>query len=263
MPDADTTFTTAEMPLISVIMAAFNEEDHITQAVESICQQTWQNWELLIVDDASTDATWELVEQMAGAESRIRAFRNRQNMGSPASWNFGLAQVRGAFLARMDADDIAQPDRLRIQIEYLLAHPEVDVLGGGAIEIDSKGNILGEVYRRQSHQEMASVKYKECPFIHPTVLGRTRFWQLLGGYDSTLLRSQDYDLWLRGFDRFTYHNLMTPLIWYRRRRPTARSSRYMSYTIWKNLRREGKVLTHCWYVLRPMIGYWIWKWRHR
>lgn len=262
MPEQTPPAASRQAPLISVIMAAYNEAPRIRQAVESICRQTWQSWELIVVDDASTDDTWRILTEMAGAEPRIRLLQNARNMRSPAAWNYALSHARGEYIARMDADDIARLDRLQIQIEFLLAHPEYDVLGGGAIEMDEQGNILGEVYRRETHQEMAAHRFTESPFIHPAVLGRARFWQVLGGYDVTLARSQDYDLWLRGFQQFRYHNLMTPLIWYRRRSPTFRSSRYAAYTVWKNIRREGKVLTHGWYVVRPMIGYWIWKWRH-
>lgn len=260
-PDAFSPFAAA--PLVSVVMAAYNEAQHVRAAVESICGQSWQAWELIVVDDASTDDTWQILNELAAAEPRIRLLRNARNWGAPASWNRALACAHGELIARMDADDISRLDRLETQVRFLLAHPQVDVVGGGAIEIDEQGNVLGEVFRRESHAEMAAFKYKECPFIHPSVLGRARFWQTLGGYDATLLRSQDYDLWLRGFDHYRYHNLMTPLIWYRRRPLTSRSSRYMAYTIWKNIRREGKVLTHGWYAARPMIGYWVWKWQHR
>lgn len=251
-----------QLPLISVVMAAYNEAPQIRRAVESIRQQTWQAWEMIVVDDASTDGTWDILHEIAAVEPRIQLHRNPQNVGAAVSWNYGLAHSRGEFIARMDADDEALPDRFRIQMDFLQSHPEIDVLGGGAIEIDDDGKFLGEVYRRQWHQDLTANIYKECPFIHPTVLGRARFWRALGGYEPTRLYSEDYNLWLRGYRQFIYHNLPAPLIWYSRQLPKASFSRDASYTIWTNIRREQKVLTHGWYALRPLVAYWVWKIQH-
>lgn len=252
-----------QLPLISVVMPVYNEAFRVRKAVDSIRQQTWHSWELIIVDDASTDETWEILCDIAASEPRIRLFRNGQNVGAGASRNCGLAYSQGEFIAVMDSDDVARPDRLQIQVEFLLSHPGIDVLGAAAIDVDEYGNVLGEVCRREWHQDLVTHIYKECPFIHSTVLGRASFWKSLGGYATDQGHSDDYELWLRGYQQFTYHNLSVPLIWYLRRPHKASFSCDMAHSVWVTIRREHKVLTHGWYALRPLVAYWVWKLEHR
>ncbi|MEW6380722.1 MAG: glycosyltransferase [bacterium] len=242
------------MTTISVIMSAHNECDYIGAAIRSIQQQDMSDWELIIIDDGSTDNTYNTIKHLPEKDPRIKLMRNIHNLGLAASLNKALANARGQFIARMDGDDVSLPTRFSHQLSFLQEHPDIDVLGAGMIEIDSRGHPIRETYCPEKHEEIISHIYKECPFIHPTVIARREFFDTLGGYNKTLRRAQDYDLWLRGYKQFRYHNLQMPLIYYRRSASDYRSSAYSSYVLWRAVKRDKRLLSHGWYALRPLLA---------
>jgi glycosyltransferase involved in cell wall biosynthesis len=203
------------VPAISVLMPVFNGQSHVGRAIDSIRGQTWSDWELIVVDDASTDRTAEIVEAAAAADGRIQLVRNEQNRGLAVSLNAAFARSSGELIARMDADDRALETRFDRQVGFLKEHPSIDVLGTAAWNISADGTRLGLYECRATHEEMAAHIYKENPFIHPSVMLHRRFLDALGGYDESFRRAQDYDLWLRGYRTFRYHNLSEPLLEYR------------------------------------------------
>src|SRR3954471_23282431 len=124
---------------VSVLMAVYNGSDVVQAAVQSILTQTFSDWELLIVDDASTDGTLPLLRELAAKESRIKVICNDFNRGLAASLNTVWKLAKGDLLARMDADDVSMPERLERQVGFMEAHPEIAVLGTGAELVDKKG----------------------------------------------------------------------------------------------------------------------------
>lgn len=202
------------VPAVSVLLPVFNGAPTLQRAAESILRQTFNQLELLILDDGSTDDSARIAEALEAGDPRVRVVRNSRNLGLSATLNRGLAEARAPLLARMDADDEALPDRLEIQVAYMEKHPEVDVLGGGAILVDEVGVERGVQTRAEHHGEIYRRAFVQNPFIHPTVMMRRGFLEALGGYDESLGYPGDYDLWLRGVDRFKYHNLPRPLIRY-------------------------------------------------
>ena len=244
------------MTLVSVLLSVHNGARTVNAAVESIRAQTFTGWELLLVDDASTDGTSVLLAKLD--DERIRIIRNAQNRGLAASLNLAFRASRGELIARMDADDVALPQRLATQVAFLRAHPEVDILGSAAILIDGDGRELGISTRRETHEEIAATILKENPFIHPSVVMRRRVLEELD-YDESLRRAQDYDLWLRGVNRFRYHNLEEPLLRYKRPdRPTWGSSSEAARVIWKNRGLRG-----AWYAGRLLAAFALSKLRQR
>lgn len=246
------------MTRVSVLMGVYNEGARIRAAVESILHQTWQDWDLLIIDDGSTDGTFDIVQALSEADPRIRLRSNRQNLGLESCLNLALGQASGDLIARMDGDDVSLPDRFSRQVAFLSDHREVDVLGGGAIEVDDQGCVLGETCPREWHSDLIRHIYRENPFIHPTVMGRPGLWAALGGYDTTVGDAGDYELWLRGSRRFRYHNLQVPLIRYRRRPPRFRRAVNVFRVLWRSAQRDGTLLRHGWDAMRPPIGYVAW-----
>lgn len=239
---------------VTVIMAVYNGALTLERAVDSIQKQSYRDWDLLIVDDGSTDETPTLLQELAESDSRINVIRNPQNRGLAASLNIALQMSRGALIARMDADDISFPYRLEHQVAFLALHPRIAVLGGGAIEVDDAGHELGSVLRPESHEELAARMYTENPFIHPTIIARREFYETLGGYAEDIGQAEDYDLWLRGYRQFRYHNLQEPLIYYRRSsRSNMKRAKYSARALLRAACREGRLLTHGWYALRPII----------
>ena len=178
---------------ISVVMPAYNAEQYIAEAIESILNQTFTDFELIIIDDGSTDRTIEIIEGYK--DPRIRFYRNEQNAGVALTLNRGIELAKGEFVARMDSDDIAELNRLEMQLNYMNAHPEVAVLGTG---IELFGIQHGTKQFSQSYEELKiDLLFSSC-FAHPTVMMRTEL--LRGGnysYNPAFSRMEDYDLWDR------------------------------------------------------------------
>lgn len=128
-------------PLVSVIMPAYNGEKYIQAAINSIINQTYSNWELIVIDDASTDATTKIISSVK--DDRIKKIYNKENKGISYSTNLGTKQSMGKYIALLDDDDIATPNRLEVQVKYLEAHPDIDVLGGRSIKINEYGEEIG------------------------------------------------------------------------------------------------------------------------
>ena len=223
--------------LISVLMGVYNGAATVDAAIESIVAQTLGDWELLIVEDGSTDDTREHLARYT--DPRIRVLHNERNLGLAASLNLAFRSSSGELVARMDADDVALPHRLEVQARFLREHPEIDVVGGWAMHLGETGVMT----RPESHDYMARHAFTENPFIHPTVMMRRRVLEELGGYDETNRRGEDYDLWLRGITRFRYHNLQQPLIEYRRPTgPDSRQSADAAYVAWSHGLRNRQPL---------------------
>ena len=195
------------MPAVSVVMPVRNGERFLAEAVESILRQTLTDLELIVVDDGSTDTTPELLAAAARGDQRLRV-EVRSPEGLTAALNAGCALAAAPLVARMDADDVALPDRLERQAACLAAHPEVALLGGGIILVDESGR---EVDREPGRAELDFMERNEL--THATVVMRTDAFRELGGY--RLDQSEDYDLWLRFEERFGVAALADPVIRYR------------------------------------------------
>ncbi|MBQ7170770.1 MAG: DUF1919 domain-containing protein [Clostridia bacterium] len=199
------------MPKISVIMPAYNAEKYIGEAIDSILNQTFTDFEFIILDDGSVDHTAELV---AGySDPRIRFLQNERNLGVAETLNRGLQLAAGEYVARMDADDIAMPTRFEKQIAYMEEHPDVAVLGTGI-----------EVFGAKRHTTVFSQSYEElkidllfaCCFAHPTVMMRTELLRNGGyAYDPSFNRMEDYDLWDRISERYSIASIPDVLLRYR------------------------------------------------
>lgn len=214
---------------VSIVMAAYNEETNIENAIKSIQEQTYKNWELVIIDDGSTDGTAKLIDQFSNEDKRIKQFKNDKNYGLAVSLNKGIANSTGEFIARMDADDFSFPNRLSLQIEYMDKNPNVVVLGGGAIYTDSHKEV--SVLMPEMHKEILKLIWKTSPFIHPSVIMRAAFIKKMGGYSESLRRAQDYDLWFRGRNSGRYHNLQEILLKYNCTQKRSIRSLYDSYRV--------------------------------
>lgn len=188
-----------QTPLVSVLMPVYNGEAYLSAAVESILNQTFGDFEFLIVDDGSSDRTPDLLAEYAARDARLRLMR-QANAGVRAALNLGLSQARGAYLARMDADDLSHPERLRIQVDYLQAHPEVALVGTNCWLIDAQGERLAtRPYLPGGFYGVAALweLYWRNPIIHPSILARTRLLRTCGGYPDGHPHSEDYALWMQ------------------------------------------------------------------
>ena len=207
------------MPSLTVIMPAFQAAATIERAIASVVAQTFTDWELIVVDDASTDETAAMAERCAARDPRIRVIRLERNLGAAAAMNLGWQSTRAPFVAIHDADDESLPGRLTAQLAFMQCHPEVHVLGGGAHFVDEAGRTLAWVRHPMEHAKLATRRWRQSPFVHSTVVMRREFLTVTGGYPAGMRLAEDYDLWMRGFaaGRFRYHNLGEILVAYRTR----------------------------------------------
>jgi FkbM family methyltransferase len=197
------------VPMVSVLMAVHNGRDYLTQALESLYQQTWQNFELIIVDDASTDDTPEILNRLKDARTLIH--RNPANLGLTRSLNIGLRLCRGQFVARMDADDLSLPQRFARQVEFLQSHPDIAMVGSPYYRIDAQGNIAARIDVPADDTAIRQMMRQKCAFGHGTVMVRRQVLLDCGGYNEDFTYAQDFDLWLRMSERYKLANLSEPL----------------------------------------------------
>ncbi|TAK13057.1 MAG: glycosyltransferase family 2 protein [Anaerolineae bacterium] len=180
-------------PVVTVLMSVYNSAATVGATVESILAQTFADFEFLIVDDASTD---ESAQVLAGYDDpRLRIVRNERNLGLTASLNRGLEMAQGTFIARMDADDVSRPRRLAKQVAYLNANPDVGMVGSWVQTIGERN----EVWRYPTrHEDIRAEMLFNAVHVHSTVMLRREVLEKHNlHYDERLLRAQDYDLWAR------------------------------------------------------------------
>jgi hypothetical protein len=201
-------------PRVSVVMPVYNGERFLSEAVESILDQSFQEFEFIIIDDGSADSTASILDSYHKQDARVRVYR-QENKGLVAALNYGCELARGKYIARMDADDIAIGNRLMRQVEFMEKHPEVGVLGGAVEIIDTTGNSLKISGNPVADHELRRALLEYCAFWHPTVLMRKDILALTGGYRKAFFGAEDYELWLRIADHSQLANLDAVLLKYR------------------------------------------------
>ncbi len=212
-----------DSPLISIGMPVFNAEKTIRQAIRSILLQTFSDWELLIVDDGSTDGTVAAVREFC--DERIRVIGNDTNRGIAARLNSAVALSRGEYFARMDGDDICYPRRLEGQLEYIQAHPEVDLTGAWMLVFGRQGQPVGKRARAAGRITDISL-IRSVPLSHPTFFGK-RAWFAAHPYAEWPSHFQDQQLLLRTIKHSNIHVIPEILLGYREEQLTlAKQVRY-------------------------------------
>lgn len=205
-----------EFPRISVIMSVYNAEKTLKESIESILNQTYVNWEFIICDDCSTDASLSIMyEYKTQYPDKFIILHNDINKKLAYSLNRCLSVANGEFIARMDADDISHKDRFEKQVEYLQNHPDVDMVGTAMQRFDEKG--FGAIDRKPCHPDKYSMR-NMVPFNHATIMTYKRVYDTLKGYAvcERTVRAQDYDLWFRFFkEGFNGHNIPEHLYYVR------------------------------------------------
>ena len=201
-------------PKVSVLLPVFNAEKTVKRAIDSILAQTFENFELLIIDDSSTDQTSQILESYLKLDRRIIVKKNEKNLKLARTLNKAISISKGIYLARMDADDWAFPERLEKQVAFLDAHAEVDILGTGVLRVSQNGELLKKDLRPTAHEQLIKTIYKTTPFYHPSVMIRKKVFLEIGLYDPTWHRCEDVDLWQRTYKFCKFHNLDEALLEY-------------------------------------------------
>lgn len=209
------------MPRISVIMSVYNGQGYLPSALDCILGQsmgqTLTDLEFIVVDDGSSDATWDILAARAEADQRLVLIRNQSNLGLTRSLNRGLERARGEYVARQDVDDLSLPERLQKQVAFLDAHPGVALLGTAALRIDGQGRPLPTIGRHPCGDQAIRLKMLlQNAFFHASAMLRRAALAAHGlSYDPTMTYAQDYDLWSRVMEHGQAANLHEPLIKFR------------------------------------------------
>ena len=159
-----------EEPLVSIVMPVYNASKYLVAALDSIVNQTYQNWELIAVDDASSDDSFLILKQYAAMDDRIKIYKNVTNLGLGGNTDKAISLAKGRFIAKMDADDISYPDRIEKQVRYLLLHDDMVAVGGQTRLIDEDGNVIGKKTFPTSPKDIYEMMYIAMPIQHPTIM---------------------------------------------------------------------------------------------
>jgi len=204
----------SDAPRVSVVMAVRDGERYLRTAIDSVLTQTFRNLELIVIDDGSTDHSAAIVRGVE--DPRIRLLSNDGKRGLASSLNRGVTEARGEFIARLDADDIAMPERLARQLAFMDANPHVALLGSWYVEISEDGEPLVRRRLPTEHWDLRWHLCVTCPFIHSAVLWRrSMVAERVGGYDETISYGEDYDLWHRLAARLPVATLPAYLVQHR------------------------------------------------
>jgi glycosyltransferase involved in cell wall biosynthesis len=202
-------------PQISVIMPVYNSEEYLETAIESVLGQTFSNFEFIIIDDASTDSSNEIISKYAKKDKRIRLIRNESNQYIGRALNKAISFASTEILARMDSDDISMPNRLDLQYKTITETQQIAVVGCDIDIMNEKGDSLGiRKYPAESSDLKKSV-FRHSPFAHPATMLRKKYVLEFGGYEPNKSPSEDLDLWIKLGSKYEFRSVPLPLFRYR------------------------------------------------
>lgn len=206
--------------MVSIVMTVFNGEKHLCKSIESVVNQTYHNFEFIIVNDGSTDSTNAILQDYASQDNRIVVIDN-EHKGIPYSANLGVCQAKGNFVARIDHDDIWMPHKLEHQVKFLEINPDIALLGSSVIPVDINGEVDSRFSRLFNNGEQFDSKrfratiLRNCLICHSTSIYRKDAFNALGGYNSSFNTSLDYELWTRFASKYNCFIDREPLAYYR------------------------------------------------
>lgn len=201
-----------DKPLVSIIMAAKNEEQYLPECLQSIASQTYQNWELIIIDDGSTDSTMEIIYDFQKSVSNHVEYLFMQNKGTGVCINHGVIKAKGKYVARMDADDVMLAERLEKQVEFLEKNSNIGAVGGSAVFIGENEEVLGIRKNPKDDQKIKkSIEKFGFPIIHPSLMIRYEILKEVK-YREIWMASVDLPLWIDLSENANFANLEDVLI---------------------------------------------------
>jgi len=246
-------------PKVGVIMSVYNGEKYLKEAIESILNQTFRDFEFIIVNDGSIDKTEDILDDYAKQDSRMKIIKNRNNIGLTKSLNKAIQDAKGEYIARMDADDISLPKRLEKQVKFMEKNPKVGLLGVAYYQMNSKGEIVGKNIFPISNKKLQKALIKYNHFFHASVMIRKNILNEAGLYNENIKSAQDYDLWFR-IARVSKIANLSEFLMIQRYSMERISINYKnkqmrsSIKIRKNAIRKGQYPLWCYiYLIRPYI----------
>lgn len=246
-------------PKVSIIMGAYNCEKTLDACVNSMLAQTFTDWEFVICDDHSTDHTLKKLKEIAATDVRIKVLANEKNSKLPFTLNRCLGALTGEYIARMDADDLAFPDRLAKQVSYLDSHPEIAVVGSALLPFDEEKDFS---VRYPSAYPTSKTLLLDVPFYHPTIMMRKSVYDDLKGYtvSKRTIKGQDLDLWFRFYEKgYQGYNIQEPLLKYHEslndyKKRDIVSAWRMTQTKLLGFKRNKMKIYHYPFALKPVVS---------
>jgi glycosyltransferase involved in cell wall biosynthesis len=236
-------------PKISVIITVFNGDAFLNDTLESLFKQDDDDFEIVVINDGSTDKTSDILCDWVDRESQLRVF-NKEHLGRIGALNEGIKQARGRYIAISDADDLSRVDRLRIQAHYLDTHPSVGMVGSYAKVIDDKGLLTGdEIIAPENHVDIVRILLRYNPFVHSSVMYRRDILGGTGGYTSRFIPGFEWEMYAKIIEQAEVATIPEFLVLYRRY-PTSLTFRRS----W--LRRLYGVTRARWFVFRRLKYSW-------
>lgn len=225
-------------PLVSVLMGIYNCADTLEEAVDCIINQTYENWELIMCDDCSSDNTYEVAEQIAQKDNRIKVIKNEKNLTLAPTLNHCFEEANGEYIARMDGDDICDKERFEKEVEILNNHPEYAVVSSGMRFYDVNG-VYGKIINPENPSGEDFVR--QSPICHAPCMMRAEVLKKVGGYSNSkeVERIEDYDLWVRMYaEGYKAYNIQEPLYSMREGRDAIKRKKFRFRVTEYKLRRR-------------------------
>lgn len=201
-------------PLVSVVIPAYNAEAYIAEAIESVLNQTYPNFELIIIDDKSPDQTLMIAKSYESKDSRVKVIENEKNVGVGGNRNRGIAEAGGEYICWLDSDDISLPDRVEKQVEYLENHPAVGVVGGFITFFDENGVKATRRYA-ENDKELRAKVFRYNPVAQPASMVRKKCYEIVGLFNPELRVDEDLEMLFRIGEKFEFANLQQVVLKYR------------------------------------------------
>ncbi|MBN2456873.1 MAG: glycosyltransferase [Sedimentisphaerales bacterium] len=199
-------------PLVTIGIPFYNNQETLLSSIKSIFAQTYKNWELILVDDGSTDSSLHIARFID--DSRVRVISDGINKKLAARLNQIIGLAKGKYVARMDADDLCLPTRIERQVQLLEKDSKVDIVGCGAVYLNKENEPLGQTMAPEIHEKICAYPYRTFGICHPSIVAR-KSWYKKYYYDETVTLGQDFNLWLRSYQSSVFANIPDPLYCYR------------------------------------------------
>jgi glycosyltransferase involved in cell wall biosynthesis len=210
-------------PLFSIIVPCYSQASFLPQALDSICKQTFSEWEVIIVNDASPDDTLDVANSLASGDARIKVLDLPHNVGLPAARNEGIKNAIGTYILPLDADDIIAPDYLEKALKLFLKEPQTSLVYGKAMKFNDV---------KEWQWKLKSYSYENLllgNIIYASAIFKRDCWQRIGGYDTSLVHgSEDWEFWIRLLNEQSIVHFIDSIVFYYRKKPDSMSKTLFS-----------------------------------
>jgi glycosyltransferase involved in cell wall biosynthesis len=225
--------------MLTIGLPFYNNGKTLANAIKSVLMQTYTDWELILVDDGSTDGSYEIAQRIAATDSRIKLVSDGINRGLVYRLNQIIDLANGVYIARMDSDDMMMPEKLQKQLEVLFNDSSIDVIDTAVYTIDENDEPTGMRGMADIAEWDKKKAMKNVLLFHPTVIAKTS-WYRQNKYDNEYIRSEDFELWCRSFNHTSFSRVYEPLFFYREGKVNIKNYVMSNQSHRKMLRKQGK-----------------------